>query len=31
MVAVEVTTPAVGDDPPVVAAYTTGFGALKLV
>src|SRR5256885_17253537 len=31
VVAVEVITPAVGEDSPVAAANTTGFGVLKLV
>jgi hypothetical protein len=31
LVAVEVIIPAVGDGPPVGAAYTTGLGVLKLV
>src|SRR5215467_8580713 len=31
VVAVEVTTPAVGEGPPVADAYTTGFGVLKFV
>jgi hypothetical protein len=31
VVAVDVMTPAVGEGPPVAAAYTTGFGVLKFV
>ena len=31
LVDVDVITPAVGDGSPVAAAYTTGFGALRLV